>query len=235
MSVGSIGIIAALPAELKPLVAGWKKIEPSVWTGMIHGRACVAAADGMGHEAARRACRKVFAAADPEAPIEMLFSVGWAGSLSCGAKPPDAWAAAEVIDAQTGERFEAEPHGMEQANGIRLVTLDHVAGVEEKRQLAARWQAVMVDMEAATVARLARERGVKFRCCKGISDGATDRLPDFSRFISKQGQLRMPAFLAHVAVRPGYWRNLARMGAHSSQAAENLAVRVREMVGALAR
>ncbi len=226
----SIGIIAALPAELKPLVAGWKQVEPGVWSGNIGGRACLAAADGMGHEAAVRACEKVFAAAEREAAIDTLFSVGWAGSLSCGAKPPDAWAVSEVIDAQTGERFLTEPESSGQADGIRLVTLDHVAGVEEKRHLAERYQAVMVDMEAATVARLARARGVPFLCCKGISDGATDRLPDFSRFISAQGQLRMPAFLAHVAVRPGYWRNLARMGAHSSQAAENLAVRVREMV-----
>jgi adenosylhomocysteine nucleosidase len=227
----SIGIIAALPAELKPLVAGWEQVEPGLWSGTIGGQACVAAAGGMGHEAATRACRKVFAAAGVTNRIDTLFSVGWAGALSCGAKPPDAWEVQEVIDAQTGERFFAGAETAEQPSGIRLVTLDHVAGVAEKRKLAERWQAVMVDMEAATVARLARDRGVKFRCCKGISDGATDRLPDFSRFISTQGQLRMPAFLAHVAVRPGYWRNLARMGAHSGKAAENLAVRVREMVG----
>jgi adenosylhomocysteine nucleosidase len=231
----SIGIIAALPGELKPLVAGWRQVEAGVWSGTTGGQACVAAADGMGHEAARRACEKVFAMAGDAGPIDTLYSVGWAGSLSCGAKPPDAWEVSEVIDARTGERFLAGPEepGPEQpdkANGIRLVTLDHVAGVAEKRQLAERYQAVMVDMEAATVARLARERGVQFRCVKGISDGATDRLPDFSRFISARGQLRMPAFLAHVALRPGYWRNLARLGKNSGQAAENLAVRVREMV-----
>ena len=231
----SIGIVAALPSELKPLVAGWRQVKAGVWSGTIGGQRCVAAADGMGQEAARRACENVFAAAGDAGPIGTLYSVGWAGALSCGAKPPDAWEVSEVIDARTGERFFAGPEDARAANGIRLVTIDHVAGVQEKRQLAERYQAVMVDMEAATVARLARERGVQFRCVKGISDGATDRLPDFSRFISARGQLRMPAFLAHVAMRPGYWRNLARLGSNSGKAAENLAARVREMVASGSR
>lgn len=222
-----IGIIAALPAELRPLIAGWKQSQPGVWTGSIGDHACIAVAGGMGRDAATRACQTIFEAGPglQTEKIDTLISVGWAGALSCGAKPPDAWQVSEVIDARTGERYSTG-----QQDGVRLVTLDHVAGVDEKRRLAASYQAVMVDMEAATIGRLARARGVDFLCCKGISDGATDRLPDFSRFISPKGQLRLPAFLAHVAIRPGYWRNLARMGANSSKAAVNLAALVRQVV-----
>lgn len=217
-----VGIVAALPGELKPLVAGWKKLNGNVWTDELAGVECMAVAGGMGRDAATRACEQIFASG----PVDVLISVGWAGSLSCGAKPPDAYEVSEVVDAQTGERFMTS-----QAEGLRLVTLDHVAGVTEKRQLAGSYHAVMVDMEAAAVARLARTRNVPFLCCKGISDGATDVLPDFSRFISAKGQMRLVAFLAHVAVRPRYWRNLVRMGSNSQRAAVALRGLVEEVLG----
>jgi adenosylhomocysteine nucleosidase len=216
-----IGIVAAMPGELKPLVSGWKKLDGSAWTGVVAGHECVAVAGGMGRDAATRACERIFAAG----PVDVLISVGWAGALSCGVKPPDAFEVKEVVDPQAGERFLT---GQEQ--GLRLVTLDHVAGVKEKRQLAGDHRAVLVDMEAATVARLAQGRGVAFLCCKGISDGSTDVLPDFSRFIGANGQMRMPAFLAHVAVRPRYWRNLARMGSNSQKAAVALRGLIEEVV-----
>lgn len=212
-----VGIVAALPGELKPLITGWQKLDGSAWSGEISGMQCIAVAGGMGSDAAARTCERIFAAG----PVDAMMSVGWAGSLSCGAKPPDAYEVSEVIDAQTGERFST---GQEQ--GLRLVTLGHVAGVAEKRRLAESYRAVMVDMEAAAVARLARTRNLPFLCCKGISDGATDVLPDFSKFIGHHGQMQMGAFLAHVAVRPHYWKNLARMGSNSRKAA----VALRELV-----
>lgn len=208
-----VGIVAAMPSELKPLVAGWKQRHAGVWTGRVGEIECTATAMGMGSAAATRACAAIF----DGGAVDALISVGWAGSLSCGLKPPEPAEVSEVIDARTGERFSTG-----QTAGFRLVTLDHVAGVEEKRRLAATYQAVMVDMEAATVARLARARQIPFLCCKGISDGPNDVLPDFARFIDAQGQMRMVAFLAHVAVRPRYWKNLGRLGKNSRQAAERL-------------
>jgi adenosylhomocysteine nucleosidase len=217
-----IGIVAAMPGELKPLVSGWKKLDGNAWTGAVAGRECMAVAGGMGRDAATQACERIFAAG----PVDALMSVGWAGALSCGVKPPDAYEVKEVVETQTDERFFT---GQEQ--GLRLVTLDHVAGVKEKRRLAESYRAVLVDMEAATVARLAQVRDVTFLCCKGISDSSTDVLPDFSRFISAKGQMRMGAFLAHVAVRPRYWGNLARMGQNSQKAAVALGRLIEEVVG----
>jgi adenosylhomocysteine nucleosidase len=220
-----VGIVAAIPAELKPLVSGWWHTKndsgADSWTGTAGGRECIAVAAGMGAQAATRACQAIFASG----PVDVLISVGWAGSLTCGLKPPAACEVSEVVDTQTGERFATG-----QEAGYRLVTLDHVADVEEKRRLAGTYEAVLVDMEAATVGRLARAQNVRFLCCKGISDGATDVLPDFSRFIDAKGQLRMPAFLAHVAVRPRYWGNLAQLGSNSGKAAEELQRLIRSVL-----
>jgi len=209
-----IAIIAALPGELKPLVRGWQRVESNLWTGHIAGREAIAIAGGMGAAAATRAVERAFAEGEPEA----LISYGWAGALTCAVKPPSACAISEVIDANTGEHFVTDYPA-----GYRLITLDHVARAEEKRSLAETHNAVLVDMEAATVARYAAARNIAFYCFKGVSDGYTDHLPDFSRFISPDGQLRMPAFVLHAALRPRYWASLQRLGKNSRAAASNLA------------
>lgn len=208
-----IAIIAALPGELAPLVRGWEKRGHNVWIGRLADRDCIAIAGGMGSESATRACELALGEGD----VNVLVSVGWAGSLSCGLKPCSANAVYEIIDAKTGERFATD-----YSAGYKLVTLDHVAGVEEKRQLATKHQAVLVDMEAAAVARVASERNISFYCFKAVSDGSNDVLPDFSRFIGQDGQMRMIPFLAYIAFRPRYWAALKRLGENSKGAASSL-------------
>ncbi len=192
----------------------------------------IAASAGMGAQAATRAFAHVLAASQKAGqPLDAVVSYGWAGAISCGVKPPEVYPIAEVIDARTGERFHTEEVAPPSGAPLRLVTLDHIARAEEKRPLAERYQAVLVDMEAATVARLARAHSIQFRCIKGISDGYTDLLPDFNRFLDRSGQLRMPAFVAHALLTPRYWPALARMGANSRAAAQGLAARLPEWVG----
>lgn len=208
-----IGIVAAFPGELKPLVRGWERRD-RVFVGAVGGIQAVAACCGMGSEAAANACELAL----NTAPLDALISVGWAGSLSCGLRPPHAVAVREVIDARSGERFSTE-----NGEGQRLITLDHVASAEEKRRLAEAWQATLVDMEAAAVARLARARGLGFFCYKAVSDGPNDRLPDFNRFTGAKGQLRVPALALYAILHPQYWAALQRLGRNSRLAAEQLA------------
>lgn len=217
-----IAIVAALPGELKPLVGGWERRGQNVWTGRIGEDEAVAVAGGVGAAAAVRAAERVMVEFKPD----VLVSYGWAGALTCALKPPSACAISEVVEAGTGERFATgDPRG------YQLITLDRVARFEEKHALAQKHQAVLVDMEAAAVARVAAEHDVAFYCFKGISDGYEDVLPDFSRFISAAGELRMAALLAHVAVRPRYWASLQRLGKNSRAAAAGLASLLREGAG----
>jgi adenosylhomocysteine nucleosidase len=212
--MSKIAIIAALPGELKPLVRGWRQRGKNLWAGRIGDHEAFAMAGGIGAAAARRAVERALAEGNPSA----LVSFGWAGALTCAVKPPDACVISEVVDDASGERFAtANP------DGFRLITLDRVARYDEKRALAQKHQAVLVDMEAAAVARMAVARGVPFYCFKGISDGYLDRLPDFSRFINGSGDLRMAAFLSYVALHPLYWPSMRRLGANSSAAAKAVA------------
>jgi adenosylhomocysteine nucleosidase len=98
-----------------------------------------------------------------------------------------------------------------------------VAGASEKRRLASTYGASLVDMEAAALARLAAMRGIPFYCIKGVSDGFSEELPDFNRFISPDGQFKTAAFILYALLRPGYWPALVRMGENSRRASQSIA------------
>jgi adenosylhomocysteine nucleosidase len=219
-----VGVIAAMAGELKPLVQGWKPLRARkgavAWQGTIDGALCIAVCAGMGKQAAERAC----AIAAEGGPLDALVSVGWAGALSCGMQPASAYVLNQVVDGETGEVFAtSSPPREREAPPLKLVTIDHVAHVQEKRSLGTQYQAVLVDMEAATVARIARRQGIPFYCLKAVSDVASEILPDFSRYTDNQGQLQLAALLAHVAVRPRYWPGLARVGKNGRSGAVAIA------------
>ena len=213
-----IAIIAALPGELKPLVKGWQRVATKdrgikKWILSRDADTWIAVCAGMGADAALRA----YASAVSDGPVDMLLSVGWAGALDPTVGPGTAQVPTVVIDAQTGEQFSLT----EGDRKWRLVTTARVADGAEKKRLAATYLgAVLVDMEAATVARLADMHGIPLLCIKGVSDAADATLPDLNPFIDHRGQMRMGRFLAYIAVRPGYWPSLLHLGKNSARAAE---------------
>jgi adenosylhomocysteine nucleosidase len=212
-----VAIIAAMPGELKPLVRGW----PSSTRGNIHFWAqrneeeeWIAACAGAGQPAATRA----FAAIEDGGPIDLVISYGWAGALTANLSAGSAHNVAGVYDARTGERFNCDAHSGSQW----LVTSPIVADFAEKRRLASAYKAALVDMEAAAIARLALMRGIPFYALKGISDGFTDNLPDFNRFIRSDGQFDLTAMVLFSILRPWYWPSLVRMGENSRKASQSL-------------
>jgi adenosylhomocysteine nucleosidase len=226
-----VALIAALPAELKPLVRGWPH---SVRNG-VHFWAqrsqeaeweeeWIAACAGMGPDAATRA----FAALEDGGPISLVFSLGWAGALTFQPTPGHAYNVAGVIDARTGERFHCDAGAGDQW----LVTSPRVADQPEKRRLAATYKAALVDMEAAAIARLAAMREIPFYAIKGVSDALDDRLPDFNRFIAPDGRFQAGKFALSALVAPKYWPSLIRMGENSRKAAHGIARTLLEFLDA---
>jgi len=207
-----IAILAALPGELKPLVRGWERIASptpgiSLWVKTAGEDEYIAVCGGMGTQAALRS----FAAAEHIGTLDLVLSVGWVGALNDGMKAGQCYIASEVIDSLTGERFSLTDGDWK----LRLVTSPRVADEAEKLRLSKTYGASLVDMEAAAVARLAQIRGIPICCFKAVSDGRDARLPDLNRFIDARGQLRLLPFLGYVAVRPGYWGALMRLGSTS--------------------
>jgi adenosylhomocysteine nucleosidase len=155
--------------------------------------------------------------------LDALVSVGWAGGASCGVQPGTAYEIGEIIDSVSGERYATSAA----ASPIKLATLDHVAGRDEKRRFAESYGASLVDMEAAAVAQAARARGIPFYCWKAVTDIATEDLPDFNYFLDQEKQLRTRQVAAYALTHPRYVAPLLRMGRNSKSGADALAQALR--------
>jgi adenosylhomocysteine nucleosidase len=211
-------LIAAMPGELKSIVVGWKRSRRNgvdLWAHRDENL-YVAACAGTGQAAATRA----FAAIEEDAPIDLVFSLGWAGALTADLAAGFAHNCAGVIDVNTGERFQCDAD----AGPLWLATSPRVADAAEKRRLAAAYPSVaLVDMEAAAIARLAVMRGIPFYAIKGISDALDAKLPDFNRFIAPDGHFQTASFALSSLLRPSYWPSLIRMGENSKKASQSIA------------
>jgi adenosylhomocysteine nucleosidase len=205
-------IIAALPREVKALVRGWKEHRlPGKITAYTNDFAVVACA-GMGADCATLAVQ----AALSLKPVTTILSVGLAGACDPALHVGDIVRAGVVIDARTGERFN---------NSLFkqiLITASVIAGSQEKQRLYDSYKASAVDMEAATVARLAQAHNLSFSAIKSISDEATFEMQELTQFATADGQFRETAFAAHSALRPYLWPKLFALAGNSRRAVQSL-------------
>lgn len=203
-----VGIIAALPREVKALVEGWEsQVLPGSVAVYAKGDAVVACA-GMGAtrvEIAVQAAMEVM-------PVTALLSVGLAGACDPNLRVGDIVRAGVVLDERTGERYENS-----QFRQV-LVTSGAIASVREKAMFHETYYAHAVDMEAAAVGRLARTHGLYFQAIKAISDEADFEVEGLSRFATTDGQFRETAFALYTALRPALWKKVIALGRNSSKA-----------------
>jgi adenosylhomocysteine nucleosidase len=207
-------IIAALPREIKGLVGGWRAHKDGkvvVYTSDF----AVAACAGMG---ASRVALAVQAAMAMR-PVTALLSVGLAGGCDPKVRVGDVVCAGVVVDTLSGERFSSSPEFTQV-----LATGSAIASVREKRRLFESYGASAVDMEAATVARIALGHKLPFRAIKAISDEAGFELEELARFATKDGQFREAAFAAYAIARPRMWSKLIELGRNGKLAVDALTV-----------
>lgn len=217
-------IVAALPREVRGLVGRTRPDAALLRSGVHLYRLPTAAVVTAGMGAARAAL--AFAAILEAFAPQCVISAGLAGGCGIAAEAGSVYEAAMVISAHTGERFRAAGDDASQV----LATTATIAGVREKARLVATYAATMVDMEAATVARLATANGLRFRAVKAISDAHDFELASLSRFAGTHGQFRTAAFAIHTAVRPHHWRHAARLGRVSNRALEAMHARLFEVI-----
>jgi len=148
--------------------------------GQFKDRELVVVADGPGPQRARYAVREALKRVRPSE----IWSIGICGALDPGLRRGDVVIASNVVDRATGERLDAGP------GDVSVVSQDRIAStVEEKRRL--REYGVAVEMEAAAVAREARDRGIPFRCYKAVSDTAGEEFGlDLNRSRDDDGRFR---------------------------------------------
>jgi adenosylhomocysteine nucleosidase len=210
-------IIAAMPGELKPLVRAWPhstRDGTRFWAQRTEEDEWIAACAGAGQSAATRAFAPL-RQADPS--ISSSPSAGPARfapklSLERPITSPESstFAPASASVAMLAPAISGSPPAPPWP-------------LAEKCRLASAYNASLVDMEAAAVARLAAMRSIPFYAIKGVSDALTDRLPDFNRFLAPDGQFELATFTLFAILRPWYWPSLVRMGENSKRASQSVA------------
>lgn len=218
-------VVAALPREIRGLVGRTRPDARLLPRGVHLYRLpeTVIITAGMG---ASRASVAFAALLESFAP-GLIVSVGLAGGCGPATLAGAVYEAGMIVNAQTGERFRCESGEPSRL----LVTTAAIAGVREKARLAATYGATMVDMEAATLARLALAHELPFRAIKAISDAHDFELASLSRFAGAQGQFRTKSFALHTALRPHHWRHAAKLGRHSGRALKALHERLFPLLG----
>lgn len=237
--MGKVAIVAALSRELlglakepgfgSPVRAGgfWRAEAPRV----------VLVTAGMGAERVTLAVEAALASGD----VDLLVSAGLAGACEALLEPGFVAEATEVVDARTGERYRTDATAgvlvdprygsrKEVPKGIVLATSPQIVTVAEKERLRQTYGASMVDMEAATVARLARAHGVRFRAVKGISDGPEFELGGLSKFTGKRGEFLTARFALHTMLRPWTWSKAMQLGKWSNLALGGLRGKLRQIL-----
>ncbi len=214
--MSSIAIIAALESELQPLVTKWSRstVTFNGRTMRCYGRDnALAVVGGIGRRHAEAAARAVVEKYHPE----MLVSAGLAGALIGSLKVGNIVLPNVIVDAETGLEYRCDAGGDVIGGGI-LVTAPEIAGTNRKVGLVDRFHALVVDMEAAGVAKVAQERGTGFRCVKAISDEADFVMPPLNQFVDDNGQFQQGRFVRWLSLRPQYWAKTVALGRNSARA-----------------
>jgi adenosylhomocysteine nucleosidase len=219
MGSKSVAVVAAMPVELAPLL-GSSQPEQVNGVDLFDLPQAVVAVGGIGEKFARRAAEVAIDYAQPK----MLVSAGIVGAISPKLKVGDVARIREVVDVATGERYLASGGGE-----WVLATSQDVSDAAEKHDYLAKFGADVVDMEAAAVAQVAKERGIEFASIKSISDDAAFDMPPLNRFI-EQGKFDVRRFLIYVALHPRWWGALGKIKKNSAIATENLCRALRNLI-----
>jgi adenosylhomocysteine nucleosidase len=171
---------------------------------------------GMGPDAAG-ACASAVLADRPRA----LLAVGFCGALERDLEVGDLVAAERVVHENTGAAFPADEVLLAAAPGRRGTLVSAVAVARTPADRAA-LTGLAVDLESATMARLAEEAGVPFLALRAVTDRARDRVPAIEHAVGPDGVPRPGAVLRHVARHPRDLRPLLRLGRAARRAGRSL-------------
>ncbi|HEY2391278.1 MAG TPA: hypothetical protein VGK22_08885 [Candidatus Angelobacter sp.] len=213
-------IIAAMERELAPLVQGWKKSALSSGARefiLFEREGLIAIVSGIGCKNAALAASTAVEKFHPST----LVSVGLAGALIRSLKVGNIFTPNVVVDASDSAEYRCAADSSRISGGV-LVSAAEITGAEAKKQLVQNFHALVVDMEAAGVARVAQEANIDFRCVKAISDEADFAMPPMNRFIDAAGHFQTGKFAVWAVLRPWQWLKIAALARNSSRATRAL-------------
>jgi len=159
--------------------------------------------------------------------VRGFLSVGFAGGLNRALKVADIFEPKKIVCAADDTEI-SNPTG----TGT-LVSAGAVAGPDQKAMLAEKHGAAAVDMEAYSVADVARIYGVPFRAIKVISDELDFPMPPLGRFIDEKGRFQSGSFIIYTAIRPWIWPAVWQLARNSRRASHGLCERLKQEIGTI--
>jgi nucleoside phosphorylase len=235
-------IFAALAWERRAVTAALARLEPAgrarVWRGRLgDGAGCLVVQTGVGPERARRAA--------VEAPAARCFvACGCAGALAPWLGAGDLVAADAVVPLD-GSGRPADPLPAAGAplvawaagRGVRvhlgpIVSSPRVLDSGAAKRAAGGDGALVVEMESAGVAAVARARGIPFVGLRVVLDVAGQPLPFAADVVDEAtGEMRPGRLLASVA-RPWLWPAAGRLARQTRRADRMLRQFLAALLGA---
>jgi len=222
--MSKVAIIAAMEREISPFVRGWQR--GTLSSGEREFRCferdgIIAVVSGIGCKNAEVVARAVVAQYRPA----ILISVGLAGALIRSLKAGSVFTPNVVVDAADGTEYRCTADSNHVSGGV-LVSAGEIAGAQAKQELVNRFHGLVVDMEAAGVAKVAQAAQVGFRSVKAISDEADFVMPPIGKFVTAAGEFQTGKFAFWAAVRPWQWIRVAALGRNSKRATQALCKRL---------
>lgn len=203
---------------------------------------------GVGGAAAQRAAQELIT----QSRATVLISTGFSGALAPGLDAGAIVLGARVLacrDPQAplaGEPLEADAAWLEHAHqtlvsksmahrsGTLVTVAEPVFTGAGKRALGAALNALAVDMEAAAIARVARQAKIPFFAVRTISDTVEDDLPEqVGSFLTESGEVRVGQVAKFVLRDPRRVGALMRLKRGSDAASNGLMAAWRALLTAM--
>ena len=246
MAGKTIGLVAAMPEEIRPLLrhvgkCGREKVSGfNLYRFINGGRDVVLIESGIGAARAAQATGVLLDSASPD----IILNFGFAGAVLAGPAVGDIVVADRLLFFK--ERLFTEQQGpppglpeelvslLKQGCGgekirIHCGTFISAGEIVAKHRLAGLLPAgttnPVLEMETAAVARIAARGKIPVAAVRAISDAADEEL-DFSieEFTDREMNIRVLKVLRTVAGKPRIIPQLCRLARNSKRAGENLAV-----------
>jgi nucleoside phosphorylase len=169
---------------------------------------------------------------------KLVVAAGYGGGLRDDLKSGDVVLATEIVDAETGKSWPATWPGELLAGPWkpalhrgRLVTSPVlVATPDAKRALGSRYDAAIVDMETAPLARFCHEAGIPFGCVRVVIDEAASALSPRLVSLMAGGRASPWRLAVASATSPALIVELLRLARQSRRASENLGTALGELL-----
>jgi len=247
-----IGLIAAMPEEIKPLlkeVGDYRKTTLERFT-LYHfslaGRQCSLIESGIGMKRAEAATQALVTSIRPD----VLISFGFGGAVKPGMAVGDLAIGRKSVPYQGDQVVTSKaivvsiPQGSQQTLasigkelGFTVQESDFLSSdkILNKRELAGKLPSdisnPVLDMETWAVARLAAQMEIPLLAIRAISDAGDEEL-DFSldRFTDDEMNIRISRVLGTVVRTPRIIPQLIRLAVNSRIAGRNLAVSVKAIL-----